>query len=58
MPRCAQCKEEVDDVMTVSLHGRRRKLCEECAEIAEQEAEIAEASEAAVQSMMGYKGRR
>ncbi len=56
--RCAVCKEESDELVAVTVEGRRRKLCESCAEEAEQEGLIAEEAEAAVQQMMGYQGRR
>jgi hypothetical protein len=58
MPVCKGCGEEVDEVMTVNIGGKRRKLCEECAEEAEHEQDMAEESEAAIQQMMGFKGRR
>lgn len=58
MPVCKGCGEEVDELVTVSVHGKRKKLCEECAEDAEHEADMAEESEAAIQQMMGFKGRR
>ncbi len=50
------CEEEVDELHSVKIHGKRKKLCEDCVEIAEEQAEIAEMSEAAVKDMMGYKG--
>lgn len=58
MPTCKACGEEVDELTTVTVQGKRKKLCEECAEDAEQQESMAEASEAAVQQMMGFKGRR
>lgn len=58
MPVCKGCGEEVDELVSVNIVGKRKKLCEECAEDAEHEAEMAEESEAAVQQMMGFKGRR
>lgn len=58
MPVCKSCGEEVDELLSVNVEGRRKKLCEDCAELVAEEAEIAEASEAAVQDMMGFKGRR
>ena len=33
-------------------------MCADCAERAEEQATVAKESEAAVQNMMGYKGRR
>lgn len=58
MPTCKACGEEVDELMTVTVDGKRKKLCEECAEEAEHESNMAEESEAAVQRMMGFTGRR
>jgi protein-arginine kinase activator protein McsA len=58
MPICKACGEEVDDLAVVVIKGKRKKLCEECAEEAEQQESMEEASEAAVQQMMGFKGRR
>lgn len=58
MPICKACGEEVDELTTVTVQGKRKKLCEECAEDAEHQNNMEEASEAAVQQMMGFKGRR
>lgn len=58
MPKCAMCKENVDDVTVVKVHGRNRKVCEECLELIEEEAAIAEESESVMQNMMGFTGRR
>ncbi|MEM6955988.1 MAG: hypothetical protein AAF411_15400 [Myxococcota bacterium] len=57
MPKCQGCKELVDDLETMKIGGKRKRLCEDCIELAEEQAEIAEMSESAVQDMMGYKGR-
>ncbi len=58
MPKCKNCKEEVDELVYVKVRGRRKKVCEDCAEIIQEEQAIAEESEAVIQQMMGYKGRR
>jgi hypothetical protein len=58
MPHCKSCDSTVDRLVTVKVSGKSRKLCEDCADRAREEGEIAEASESAVQSMMGFKGRR
>lgn len=55
---CKSCGDEVDELVSVSVDGKTKKLCESCAEEAEQKDAIAEESEAAVQNMMGFKGRR
>ena len=58
MPVCRTCQDEVDELVSVKVDGRRIRVCEDCAERAAEEAEIAEMSESAMQDMMGYKGRR
>ena len=58
MPTCKGCGEEADELVSVKVDGRTKKLCEECAEQAREGEAIAEESEAAVQQMMGFKGRR
>jgi ribosome-binding protein aMBF1 (putative translation factor) len=58
MPTCRECDDEVDSLVTVKVDGKSRKLCEDCADRAREADEVAEASEAAVQQMMGFKGRR
>jgi hypothetical protein len=55
--KCQRCKEETDEVFRVKLHGRTKKVCEECLEIIREEEEIAAEAEGAMQSMMEYKGR-
>lgn len=42
--------------MTVS--GKKKKLCEDCASLAEESEAVAQESEAVVQKMMDFKGRR
>ena len=49
--------EEVDEVFSVKIRGRNKKLCEECVELAQEEAEIEEGAESAMRDMMGYKGK-
>lgn len=58
MPVCKECDSEVDALVSVSVAGRKKKLCEDCADRAKEEAAVAEESESVVQSMMGFKGRR
>jgi len=58
MPVCMLCKDEADELVTVKIGGRRKKVCEDCAERLQEEAEIAEQSEAVIQEMMGFSGRR
>jgi ribosome-binding protein aMBF1 (putative translation factor) len=58
MATCKGCGEDVDQLVTVKVAGKAKKLCEDCADRAREEAEVAEQSEAVVQNMMGFKGRR
>ena len=58
MPTCKECGDEVDQLVTVKVAGKAKKLCEDCADRAREAGEIAEQSEAVVQGMMGFKGRR
>jgi hypothetical protein len=58
MATCKGCGEEADELVSVSVGGRAKKLCEDCADRLREENDIAEASESAVQDMMGFKGRR
>jgi ribosome-binding protein aMBF1 (putative translation factor) len=58
MPTCKQCGDDADQLVTVKVDGKAKKMCEDCADRAREQGEIAEASEAVVQNMMGFKGRR
>lgn len=58
MATCKECGEQADELTTVKVDGRNKRLCEDCLEIFEEQTEIAEESEAVVQQMMGFKGRR
>ncbi len=58
MAECKVCESEVDQLVTVKVAGKSKKMCEDCADRAREEAEIAEESESVVQGMMGFKGRR
>jgi hypothetical protein len=58
MATCKGCGEEADELVSVKVQGRTKKLCEECADKLREEGDIAEASEAVVQNMMEFKGRR
>lgn len=58
MPVCKGCENEVDQLVSVKVDGKAKKLCEDCADRAREAAEIAEQSESVVQGMMGFKGRR
>lgn len=58
MPKCQGCGENAEELQMLKVDGKAKKLCDDCAEAAKAEATVAEESEAAVQQMMGYKGRR
>jgi protein-arginine kinase activator protein McsA len=58
MPECKQCGDDVDELVTVTIGGKKKKLCEECADEHSHDEQIAQESEAAVQQMMGFTGRR
>jgi len=58
MAVCKQCDSEVDSLVSVSVEGKKRKVCEDCADRLREEAAVAEESESVVQNMMGFKGRR
>lgn len=58
MAICKQCGEEADELVTVTVSGKAKKMCADCAEVAEEQSAVAQESEAVVQNMMGYKGRR
>ncbi|HEX6243927.1 MAG TPA: hypothetical protein VFZ61_23590 [Polyangiales bacterium] len=55
---CKGCGEEVDELVSVKVEGRSKKLCEDCADRAREQNEVAQQSESVVQNMMGFKGRR
>ena len=58
MPTCKSCGDEADELTTVKVDGKTKKLCEACADELREQGEVAEASEGVVQNMMGFKGRR
>jgi ribosome-binding protein aMBF1 (putative translation factor) len=58
MPTCKSCGDEVEELITVKVAGKSKKLCESCADEVREQGEVAEASEAVVRNMMGFKGRR
>lgn len=58
MPTCSVCNDEVEALVSVKVGGKRKKMCEDCADRARESEAIAEESEAVVQNMMGFKGRR
>lgn len=57
MVECKRCGEEAGEFVTVTVGGKRRRVCEECAEAVMAEEEIEASAESAMQGMMEYKGR-
>ena len=58
MATCKECNNEVDELKVVKIGGKKKKMCEDCADRIAQQGAIAEESESVVQGMMGFKGRR
>jgi ribosome-binding protein aMBF1 (putative translation factor) len=58
MPVCKSCGEEVDELVSVKVDGKAKKLCESCAEEAQANDAVQQESESVVQNMMGFTGRR
>lgn len=58
MPTCHECDNEVDELKSVKVGGKKKKMCEDCADRLAESNAIAEESENVVQGMMGFKGRR
>lgn len=54
---CKQCGEDAEALVSVKIAGKRRKICEDCADRLREDGEIAEAATGAMQQMMEYKGR-
>ena len=46
---CSECREEVDELTTVRVGGKNKRVCEECEETLREEAEVADAAEEAMQ---------
>ncbi len=58
MPTCRECNNEVEELVTVKVGSKKKKVCEDCADRLAQDEQVAQESESAVQQMMGFKGRR
>ena len=58
MPTCKECDNEVDELKAIKVDGKKKKMCEDCADRVAEQGAIAEQSESVVQGMMGFKGRR
>ena len=44
MPICKQCGEEADELHSVKVKARKKKICEECIEILHEEGDIEDAA--------------
>lgn len=55
--KCKQCGNAVEELHTIRVRGRERRVCEECFDRMEQDAEIEDAATGAMREMMGYRGR-
>jgi hypothetical protein len=58
MAVCKSCGEEADQLVSVKVAGKAKKICEDCADRLREEQAVGEESEAVVQRMMEYKGKR
>lgn len=58
MAQCKSCGEDADELISMTVKGKKLRLCESCADEAKEQESIAEESEAVVQKMMDFKGRR
>jgi hypothetical protein len=54
---CQECGDESDELVSVKVEGKSRKLCPECHEIFVEQQEIAAEAGAAMRGMMEYKGK-
>jgi ribosome-binding protein aMBF1 (putative translation factor) len=58
MAQCKSCGEDAEELFSVSINGKKKRVCESCADQAKEQEAIAVESEAVVQKMMDFKGRR
>jgi len=56
--KCPLCGEEVDELVSVTANGKRKRACEDCAGQLNDQAEIADEATSAMKGMMEYKGGR
>ncbi|QQR89313.1 MAG: hypothetical protein IPJ88_14040 [Myxococcales bacterium] len=54
---CKLCAEEVEELYSVTINGKRKRACEECVDRLREEGEITDAALEAMQGMMDYKGK-
>jgi ribosome-binding protein aMBF1 (putative translation factor) len=58
MPQCKSCGEDAEELVSVKVNGKTKRICESCADQETEQEAIRQDSEAVVQNMMGFKGRR
>jgi len=58
MPTCKSCGDEADELQSVKVAGKIKKLCESCADEAREQGERADVDQRVAENMMGFKGRR
>jgi ribosome-binding protein aMBF1 (putative translation factor) len=56
--KCPRCGEDVEELVSVQVDGKRTRACEDCASSLDDEAEIAAEATTAMKGMMEYKGGR
>ena len=55
---CKQCGEAADDLVSVKVGNKNKRVCEDCAALLREQEEIEAQAEGAMQNMMEYRGRR
>lgn len=53
--KCQECGEDVDEVEVVTVAGKKRRLCEDCAESARDTENVADEAQSTMRKMMEYK---
>lgn len=55
--KCKACGEDVEELQTVKVNGKPKKVCEDCASRLAEQGEVAEAATGKMREMMEYKGK-
>ena len=55
--KCKACGEDAEELVVVSVNGKPKKLCEDCAARIAEQGEVAEAATGKMREMMEYKGK-
>jgi len=58
MATCRECNNEVEELVTVRVDRKRKKMCPDCADRLRESNIVSEESEGVIQEMMGFRGRR